>query len=141
MCWKLICALLPISWKRFRGEACVVVRKPPDRLVVGLVERQRFAWVVLDQTYGIDDEGVHCLQIAWPKRSRRWIYPLFRVCACRGFTFVGIWHWSIPGVLDDVLTWWKQATDVDQNFMGLSQLEALSDGWSQTRRRRIDASA
>ena len=36
----------------------VVVRKPPDRLVVELVERQRFAWVVLDQTYGIDDEGV-----------------------------------------------------------------------------------
>ena len=33
-----------VPWVR----RAVVVRKPPDRLVVELVERQRFAWVALD---------------------------------------------------------------------------------------------
>ena len=35
-----------------------VVRKPPDRLAVSIVERRRLAWIELGKIYGVDHEGV-----------------------------------------------------------------------------------
>ena len=40
-------------------ERAMVMRKPPDRLAVEIVERQRLAWVELGATYGIARDGVH----------------------------------------------------------------------------------
>ena len=108
----------------------VVVRKPPDRLIVELVERQRFAWVVLDQTYGIDDEGV----LLPANRLANETLIEVDLPVISGLTpavdslYVGMALVDSAGVLGDVLTWLKQATSVDPEFcMGISQLEALSD--------------
>jgi cell division septal protein FtsQ len=39
-------------------EKVLIERKPPDRLVISVVERQRLAWVELGEIYGVDKEGV-----------------------------------------------------------------------------------
>ena len=115
-----------VPWVR----RAVVVRKPPDRLVVELVERQRFAWVVLDQTYGIDDEGVllPADRLANETLTEVDLPVISGITPAADSLYVGMELVDTAGVLDDVLTWWKQATDVDPEFcMGISQLEALSD--------------
>ena len=108
----------------------VVVRKPPDRLVVELVERQRFAWVVLDQTYGIDVEGVllPANRLANETLTEVDLPVISGLAPAVDSLYVGMALVDTAGVLGDVLTWWKQATNVDPEFcMGISQIEGLSD--------------
>ncbi len=108
----------------------VVMRKPPDRLVVELVERQRFAWVVLDQTYGIDDEGIllPANRLANETLTEVDLPVISGLTPIADSLYAGMALVDTAGVLGNVLTWWKQATSVDPEFcMGISQLEALSD--------------
>ena len=108
----------------------MVVRKPPDRLVVELVERQRFAWVVLDQTYGIDDEGVllPANRLANETLTEVDLPVISGLTPAVDSLYAGMALVDTAGALGDVLIWWKPATSVDPEFcMGISQLEALSD--------------
>ena len=108
----------------------VVVRKPPDRLVVELVERKRFAWVVLDQTYGIDNEGVllPASRLANETLTEVDLPVISGLMPAVDSLYAGMALVDTAGVLGDVLNWWKQATSVDPEFcMGISQIEGLSD--------------
>jgi len=120
--------------KRLEAEPwvrrAVVVRKPPDRLVVELVERKRFAWVVLDQIYGIDDEGVllPASRLANETLTEVDLPVISGLTPAVDSLYAGMALVDTAGVLGDVLNWWKQATSVDPEFcMGISQIEGLSD--------------
>lgn len=111
-------------------KRAVVMRKPPDRLIVDLVERQRFAWVELGETYGVDEEGVLLpgRRLSNETLTEVDLPVISGVNPAADSLYEGMALVDTTGALSNVLSWWKRATDADPEFcMGISQLEALSD--------------
>ncbi|MBQ40978.1 MAG: hypothetical protein CME15_00845 [Gemmatimonadetes bacterium] len=99
-----------------------IVRKPPDRLAITILERQRFAWVELDgRILGIDAEGV-LLPGAELEREEREILDL---PVLRG-AVIGVPNLDSPAampgqILADsslalVLEWWAEAAALEPAF-------------------------
>ena len=71
------------------GEACGC-SKPPDRLVVELVERQRFAWVALDQTMALTMKAsIACKSPGQRNAYRGGFTRYIGYHTCRGFALFG----------------------------------------------------
>ena len=111
-------------------KRAVVVRKPPDRLVVEIVERQRLAWIELGQTYGVDKDGVLLPGRRLPNESYGDVdLPVIvGVPATVDSLYPGLALADSVEVLHKLIVWWKRAIDVDPEFCtGISELAALAD--------------
>jgi cell division protein FtsQ len=106
----------------------LVGRKPPDRLMIHLVERQRLAWIDLGQTYGIDGEGVLLPGERLPGESHQDLdLPVIsglrrRVDSPRPGQAVA------DSSLALILDWWQEARVADGEFcMNVSEIQPLAD--------------
>ena len=109
-------------------KQALVVRKPPDRLIVSLVERRRLAWIELGEIYGIDNEGVLL-------PGRREAVESYRDLDLPVFSGLGSLQDSLrlgeavkDSVLIQILRWWEQASNCDTEFcMNVSEIQPLED--------------
>ena len=93
-----------------------IERKPPDRLVVNLVERQRLAWVELDQVYGIDADGVLLPVDKDPAEATRDLdLPVITGLKIDG-PIPAVGQALSDSTLSQVLGWWRLAQDSDPSF-------------------------
>lgn len=109
-------------------EKVLIERKPPDRLVISVVERQRLAWVELGEIYGVDKEGV-LLPAANEENES---YRDLDLPVISGLQTVDD-SLKTGEALDDstlteILTWWQQANVYDAEFcMNVSEIQPLGD--------------
>ena len=91
-------------------KQALVVRKPPDRIAVDIVEHRQVAWVDLGQTYGIAPEGV-LLPVGPVARN----LPVISGLSVRGDSLrPGM---AVPdSALRAILRWWAEATAADAEF-------------------------
>ncbi len=109
-------------------ETALIERKPPDRLVISVVERQRLAWVELDEIYGVDKDGVLLPAVGEDSESHRAIdLPVITGLKTSGDSLktgeaIG------DSTLSEILTWWQQANVYDAEFcMNVSEIQPLED--------------
>ena len=90
-----------------------VVRKPPDRIAVDIVEHSQAAWVDLGQTYGVTLEGV-LLPVGRLVASSRNL-PVISGLSVRGDSLrPGV---AVPdSALLAILRWWEEAKVADAEF-------------------------
>lgn len=99
-----------------------IERKPPDRLAITVLERQRFAWIELDgRIFGIDAEGVLLPAARLPREQREDLdLPVLRRDASSAHALDS--PAAMPGqVLADsslapVLAWWVEAAGLEPEF-------------------------
>ena len=91
-------------------KRALVVRKPPDRIAVDIVEHRQVAWVDLGQTYGVSPDGV-LLPVGSTARN----LPVISGLAVRGDSLrTGV---AVPdSALLAILRWWEEATAADAEF-------------------------
>lgn len=109
-------------------KQALIVRKPPDRLVVTIAERQRLAWIDLGKIYGIDREGV----LLPGRREEVETFADLDLPVISGMR-------SVPdslrlgvavadSVVARILDWWEQASACDAEFcMNVSEIQPLED--------------
>ena len=106
-------------------KRALVLRKPPNRLVVSIVERRRVAWLEAGGYFGVDAEGV-----LLPARQERESHDDLNLPVIRGIDtsadslVVGgaVAARQLPRLLD----WWRQANEADAEFcLNVSELEAI----------------
>ncbi len=107
-------------------ERAMVMRKPPDRLAVEIVERQRLAWVELGATYGIARDGVLLPKDQAPGES----FADLNLPVISGLAAVGDTLQFGATVSDSTLVgllgWWDEATAADAEFcLNVSRVEPL----------------
>jgi cell division protein FtsQ len=110
-------------------KRALVVRKPPDRLIVSIVERQRLAWIELGEIYGIDRDGVLLPGRREAVESYRDLdLPVVRgVQSAQDSLRVG--EAVVDSALVQLLDWWQQANAADAEFcMNVSEIQPLEDG-------------
>jgi len=110
-------------------KQAVVVRKPPDRLVVHVVERRRLAWVDLGRVYGIDGQGVLLPGERMPQES----YGELDLPVISGLSCVpdSLYPGAVvaDSALTQILDWWRQASVADAEFcMNVSEIQPLANG-------------
>ena len=115
-----------------------VVRKPPDRLVVTVVERRRLAWIELgEEVLGIDADGVLLPGDPHPQEDRGDLdLPVIRGIACSSARLDGDTITpphpgeAIPdSALGEILHWWQQARASQPVICAsISEIEPLEDG-------------
>lgn len=107
-------------------ERALVVRKPPDRLAVEIVERRRLAWVELGETYGIARDGV-----LLPKdQAAGESFADLNLPVISGLTAIEDTLELGVAVADSSLTallrWWEEAIAVDAEFcLNVSRIQPL----------------
>ena len=98
-------------------KQALVVRKPPDRIAVDIVEHSQVAWVDLGQRYGITPDGVLLpvgstgdRPVAPPRNL-----PVISGLSVRGDSLrLGV---VVPdSALLAILRWWEEATAADADF-------------------------
>ena len=98
-------------------KQALVVRKPPDRIAVDVVEHRQVAWVDLGQTYGVTPDGV-LLPVG--STGDRPVAPPRNLPVISGLAVGG--DSLRPGMavpdsaLLAILRWWEEATDADAEF-------------------------
>ena len=98
-------------------KQALVVRKPPDRIAVDIVEHSQVAWVDLGQTYGVTPDGV-LLPVG--STSDRPVAPPRNLPVISGLSVRG--DSLRPGMavpdsaLLAILRWWEEATAADAEF-------------------------
>ena len=107
-------------------ERALVVRKPPDRLAVEIVERRRVAWVELGTTYGIARDGV----LLPVNRAAGESTDVLKLPVITGLSTAGDSLWLGMVVPDPslmaMLHWWGEATSVDGEFcLNVVRIEPL----------------
>jgi cell division protein FtsQ len=121
-----------LPWVR----AAEIHRRPPDRLVVRILERRRVAWVDLGKVYGVD---VDCVVLPGRREGvesvRELDLPVISGLDCVADSLQ-------PGavVADSTLAflvdWWQQASAVDADFcLNVSEIQPL--GTSALRLRLV----
>lgn len=110
-------------------KQALVVRKPPDRLIVSIVERRRLAWVEFGQIYGIDSDGVLLPGRGEAMESYRDLdLPVVRGVKC-GLDSLKVGRVVADSVMFQMLAWWQQANAFDAEFcMNVSEIQPLEDG-------------
>ena len=90
-----------------------VVRKPPDRVAIDIVEYRQVAWVDLGQTYGVSPDGV--LLPAGGGGDRPVKLPVISGLSVAGDSLrLGV---AVPdSALLAILRWWEDATAADAEF-------------------------
>jgi cell division protein FtsQ len=100
-----------------------IVRKPPDRLMVDIIERRRLAWIKMDKIYGIDQDGVLLPGQALPTEVRTELdLPVIN-----GFDQIADSLRLGEPIKDEalrrVIHWWRQAVAYDADFcMNVSEI-------------------
>ena len=91
-------------------KQALVVRKPPDRIAVDIVEHRQVAWVDLGQTYGVTPDGV-LLPVDPTTRN----LPVVSGLSIRGDSLrLGM---AVPdSALLAILRWWEEAKVADAEF-------------------------
>ncbi len=94
-------------------KQAIVVRKPPDRITVDVVEQRQVAWIDLGQTYGITPDGVLLPAGSADVRPRN--LPVISGLSVRGDSLqLGV---AVPdSALWAILRWWEEATVADAEF-------------------------
>ena len=98
-------------------KQALVVRKPPDRIAVDIVEHRQVAWVDLGQTYGVTPDGV---LLSVGSTGDRPVAPPRNLPVISGLSIGG--DSLRPGMavpdstLLAILRWWKEATAADAEF-------------------------
>lgn len=87
-----------------------VVRKPPDRIAVDIVEHRQVAWVDLGQTYGVSPDGV--LLPVGPTARNLPVISGLSVAAGSLQPGVAV----SDSALLAILRWWEEATAADAEF-------------------------
>ena len=94
-----------------------VVRKPPDRVAIDIVEHRQVAWVDLGQTYGVTPDGV-LLPVG--STGTRPVAPPRNLPVISGLSVIadslrlGV---AVPdSALLAILRWWEEATAADAEF-------------------------
>lgn len=101
-----------------------VVRKPPDRLLVSIVERRRLAWIELGEIYGIDAEGV--LLPAAGKSAESFKDLDLPVISGLSVSPDSLRIGSVvaDSALVPILNWWRQASAYDAELcMNISEIQ------------------
>ena len=94
-------------------KQALVMRKPPDRIAVDIVEHRPVAWINVGQTYGITPAGVLLPAVSTEASPRH--LPVISGLSVRGDSLQ-------PGVavadsaLLAILRWWGEATVADAEF-------------------------
>ena len=107
-------------------KRALVVRKPPDRLAVEIVERRRTAWVELGETYGIASDGVLLPKDQAPGES----FSDLNLPLISGLAAIDDSLYSgavVPdSVLMTMLRWWEKATMADAEFcLNVSRIQPM----------------
>ena len=107
-------------------KQALVVRKPPDRLTVSIVERRRLAWIELEKIYGIDSEGVLLPGRREEESYRDLDLPVFR--GIRGQDSLDLGETVADSVVAQILEWWQKASAIDADFcLNVSEIQPLGD--------------
>ena len=113
-----------------------VVRKPPDRLVVSIVERRRLAWIELGKIYGVDLEGVLLPAAGEAAES----FGELDLPVVSGLSVptdsLRIGSVVADSALVQILRWWKEASSYDAELcMNISEIQPfkMSTGNSDIR--------
>jgi cell division protein FtsQ len=110
-------------------EQALVVRKPPDRLAVEIVERRRLAWVELGATYGIAADGVLLPVDRAPGESFADLnLPVISGLKQSADTLV--LGEAVPdSTLMAILRWWGEALAADAEFcQNVSEIQPMTGG-------------
>ena len=100
-----------------------VVRKPPDRLAIHIVEHRQMAWVDLGQTYGVAPDGV-----LLPAGAATRHLPVISGLAVGGDS-VQLGAAVLDSALLAILHWWGEATDADAEFCrNVAGIQPISGG-------------
>ena len=102
-------------------KQALVVRKPPDRIAVDIVEHRQVAWVDLGQTYGVTPDGV-LLPVGPTARN----LPVVSGLSVRGDSLrLGM---AVPdSALLVILRWWEEAKVADAEFcLNVSGIQPMS---------------
>ena len=94
-----------------------VVRKPPDRVAIDIVEHRQVAWVDLGQTYGVAPDGV-LLPVGStgnrPVAPPRNLPVISGLSVTAGSLRLGV---AVPdSALMAILRWWEEAKVADAEF-------------------------
>ena len=113
-------------------KRALVVRKPPNRLVVSVEERKRVAWMEAGDYYGVDQEGVLLPSRQGGEGHSDLNLPVIRgIDPVKDSLVVGV---VVPAPeLQRVLSWWLQANEADSEFcLNVSEIEAIGPNSRQT---------
>ncbi len=109
-------------------EQALVMRKPPDRIAVDIVEYRQVAWVDLGQTYGVASDGV---LLPAGSTGARPVAPPRNLPVISGLSVAG--DSLRPGVavpdsaLLAILHWWEDATTADAEFcLNVTSIQPMS---------------
>ena len=98
-------------------KQALVVRKPPDRIAVDIVEHRQVAWVDLGQTYGVTPEGV---LLPGGSTGDRPVSPPRNLPVISGLSVRGDslrLGMAVPdSALLVILRWWEEAKVADAEF-------------------------
>ena len=102
-------------------KQALVVRKPPDRIAVDIVEHRQVAWVDLGQIYGVASDGV-----LLPAGSTAHNLPVISGLSVAGDSLhPGA---AVPdSALLAILRWWEEATAADAEFcLNVTSIQPMS---------------
>lgn len=104
-----------------------IVRKPPDRLVVSIVERRRLAWIELGEIYGIDADGVLLPAPGSSEESFKDLdLPVISGLSVSPDSF-RIGSVVADSALVQILSWWREASSHDPEIcMNISEIQPFT---------------
>ena len=109
-------------------ERAVIVRKPPDRLVVSLIERQRSAWIDADALRTVDANGVLLPDVGPDDLIANLDLPLITGIDVNLNT-LRVGEVVSDSSLTRMLGWLREANAADRDFcMNISEIMPMRDG-------------
>jgi cell division protein FtsQ len=109
-------------------ERTVIVRKPPDRLVISLVERQRSAWIDDRALRTVDVNGVLLPEIGPEDSIENLDLPVITGINV-SLDSIRIGEAVADSSLTRILGWLREANAADRDFcMNISEIMPMGDG-------------
>ena len=123
---------LQVVQERIEGipwvERVVIVRKPPDRLVISLVERQRSAWIDASTLRTVDVNGVLLPEVGPEDSIANLDLPVITGIDV-SFDSIRVGEAVADSTLTRMLGWLRDANAADRNFcMNISEIMPMGDG-------------
>jgi cell division septal protein FtsQ len=112
-------------------KQAIIRRKPPDRLIVEIIERKRLAWIKSEETFGIDFDGVLLPEAILPMESVSiGELPLIKLNELvPDSLYVGKNLAKYDNRAHRILNWWIEAKIADSEFCnGIVEIGLLEDG-------------
>ena len=112
-------------------KQAIIHRKPPDRLIVEIIERKRLAWIKSGETFGIDFDGVLLPKTILPREAVS-IGELPFIKSDKLVSdslYVGKNVAKYDNQIRRILDWWIEAKNADAAFCtGITKIGLLEDG-------------